>query len=143
MRPASAFRGVTAEVVEAMFELSVAAHQRLVVGRLGQLDLDLRDFRDQPVKAPSGQHSIPSRDVQVAGTRVLGQISDRPAPLDPSGVRHALSGQRAQRRRLTGAVSADQAYAVSGLDAQRGWFKQDARARAQFQIGGGDHEYGS
>ena len=141
--PGFAFRGVTAEVIEAMFELSVAAYQGLVVGRLGQLHLDLGDFRDQLVKAPSGKHSIPSRDVQVAGTRVLGQVSDRPAPLDPSGVRHALSGQRAQGRRLTGAVSPDKADTVSGLDPQRGWLEQDPPARTQLQIGGDDHEYGS
>ena len=65
------------------FELPVAAYQGLVVGCLGQLHFDSGDLRDRR-SGPEGTRSGPSRDVQVAGTRVLGQVSGRPAPLDPA-----------------------------------------------------------
>ena len=135
-----ALRGIAAEVGEAMFELPVAPHQGLVIGRLGQLDLDLGDVGDELVEPSSGQHPVPSRDVQIPGARVLGQVPDRATALDSPPVGSILSGQGAQRRRLAGTVAAHQADAVSRLNAQRGRREQDPSARAQLQVGGGDHE---
>ncbi len=87
-----ALGGVAPEIVEAMFELAVPADQGLVVGRLGQLDLDLGDLRDQLIEAAGGKHPIPRGDLQIAGAGVLRQVSDRTAALDPSRVGRPLSG---------------------------------------------------
>ena len=51
----------------------------------------------------------------------------------------ALAGQHAQRGGLAGAVAADQADAVAGLDAQGGVGQQDPRPGPQLQVGCGDH----
>src|SRR5205814_6230725 len=89
------------------------------------------------------QHPVARGGVQVAGARVLRQVPDRAAAVDLPGVRQGLAGQHLQRGRLAGAVAADESDPVAGLYPQLGAGQQDARAGAQFETGGTDHENGS
>ena len=139
IRAASASARVAAERGEVVLEVPVPA-QRPVVGVVGQLGLDGLHLGQHAVQAAGGEHPVAGGDGQVAGARVLGQVARpgraaRPSPANgrPSPASTFSSGG------LAGAVAADEADAVAGLDPQRGLGEQDARAGAQFQAGGSDH----
>ena len=52
----------------------------------------------------------------------------------------ALAGEHLGQRGLAGAVAPDQADPVAGGDPEGGALEQEARAGAQLDPGGGDHE---
>ena len=137
-----ALRRVAAERGEPLLEPAVAADLAVapaVVGVLGHRRLRLLHVAQQLVEAARGEHPVLRGDRQVALARVLRQVAELAGAAQVAGVRLALAGEDAQRGGLAGAVAADEADAVAGLDAQGRVGEQDARAGAQFEVGGGDH----
>ena len=132
--------GIAAECGEALFQLPVPADQRLVGMLLGQPVADRGQLAQQAVQPTRRQHPVGGGLGQVAGTRVLRQVAHSPAAAHRAGMRQRFAGQHLQGGGLAGSVPADQADPVAGLHPERGGLEQDASARAQFQIGGGDHD---
>ncbi len=129
---------VAAEPGELVFQRAVPP-QRLVV-RVGRHPrFERLHLAQQRVQAAGGQHPVRGGDVEVAGTRVLRQVSDRSAAVHRAAVRLALAREDLERRGLAGAVAADQADPVTRLHAQGGFGQQDAGAGTQFQAVRRDH----
>jgi len=137
-----ALGGVPAERGELVLQLPVATDGSVplgLVGRLGHRDLCLDQPGTQHVQAAPGQHPVARGDVEVAAAGVLRQIADLAGDLHLPRVREPLSGQRGQRRRLTGTVAPHQADAVAGLHAQGRVADEDAGAGTEFEAGRRDH----
>src|SRR3954453_11056539 len=69
--------------------------------------------------------------VEVAGARVLGQITDGRRPLHEAGGSRALPREHATQGRLARAVASDEADPVTGTYPERRGFDQQPRTGAQ------------
>jgi len=85
---------------------------------------------DDAGQAARGQHPRPGEHVQVAGTRVLRQVSDAAGAGDPATHREGLAGQHSGHGRLAGAVAADQTDPVARRDPERRRHEERAGADA-------------
>ena len=80
----------------------------------------------------AGTHDVTHAGLNRIG-QVLRQLADDESVLacDLTAVGLLLAGNQLQRRRLAGAVTADQADALAGLDAERGFVKNTQLAEVE------------
>ena len=123
-------RPVDERFAEALLDVRVG--RRHVVLGLPQLRYDV-------VEPPSGQDAVQREHLGVAGAGVLRQVADTAGPGDGAAGGKCLAGQDLGERGLAGAVAADQADLVAGGDPERHVVHEQAGARADLELMGGDH----
>ena len=128
------FGRVPAQHGHPLFQPGVPADGRVgpVPVGVGHLHLGLAHPGAQLVEAPCGQHTVHRHDVQVAGARILGQVTDGAAAPDGPGRGQRLAGQHLEQGCLTGPVPAHQADPVAGPHLEIRAVQQQPGAGAQF-----------
>ena len=136
------FGRVPAQHGHPLFQPGVPADGRVgpVPVRVGHLHLGLAHPGAQFVEAARGQHAVHRHDVQVAGARILGQVTDGAAAPDGPGRGQRLAGQHLEQGCLTGPVPAHQADPVAGPHLEIRAVQQQPCAGAQFYPTCHNHE---
>ncbi len=123
-------------------EVAVAAHRPvtgLVVGA-GHRTLDLAQVAQDLVQPAGGEDAVAGEDVQVTGAGVLRQVAHLTGAGHGAGRGRRSAREHLGQRRLAGPVAPDQAHPVAGGDPEGGAVEEEARAGAQLDPGGGDHD---
>ena len=134
------FGRVPAPGEEFLVEARVARHRlvaRFVVGA-GHRPLVVTHSTDDLVELAGRQDAILRAHVEVAGARVLRQVSHPPGAGDRAVGRLALSGEDSGQRRLAGTIATHEADPIA-RHAKRRVLEQQAWPCTQLEIGGGDH----
>jgi hypothetical protein len=135
-------RGVAAEPEQSFLGVAVAADRRVSAGRVGVGHLLLRVAHRGPhlVEPARRQHPVHGQAGQVAGPRILREVTDGAGPPHRAARRLCLTGQHPRQRGLARPVTPDQADLVARGDLKAGVSEQQPRARAQLQVVRHDHE---
>jgi len=91
------------------------------------------------IESATGEHPIAGKHVEVAGTRILGQVADAAAAVDGAGGGKGVAGEHAGKGRLAGTVSPDKSDPVARTDPEVGSLEQQACTSTQLDTGGGEH----
>ena len=134
-------RRVATLAEEVVLQSAVPVHRVVVDRRVGARHpfLLAPHAAGHHVELASGQDAVAGEHVEVAGAWVLGQVADSAAALHLARRRRCLTGQHLGQRGLAGAVAADQSDPVAGGDPERRTGEQELGARAELDVGGGDH----
>ncbi len=118
-----------------------ALHAALVDGGVlvGHLDLGVAQAAYDVVETARGQDPLAGQDLGVADAGVLREVADLTTGEDGAGGRLGLAGEDLGERRLAGAVATDEADLVTCGDAEGDVLHEEASARADLELLGGDH----
>ena len=142
--PGLGLGGVAAAGVQRGVGLLVAAHPAVPDVRVvrAHLVLGLPQPAYDLVEAARGQDPVQREHLGVAGARVLRQVADAAGAGHRAGRGQRLAGQDLGERGLAGAVAADQPDLVAGGDPEGDVVHEQACARADLEMVGGDHGSG-
>jgi hypothetical protein len=91
------------------------------------------------VQPARGQDAVAGQHLQVAGARVLRQVTHLAGDGDRARGGRTLTRENPGQGGLTGAVTADEPDLVTGVDPERGVLYQQSGAGAQFDVRSYDH----
>ena len=103
------------------------------------LDLGVAQAAYDVVETARGQDPLAGQDLGVADARVLREVADLAGGQHRAGGRLGLAGEDLGEGGLAGAVAPDEADLVAGGDAEADVLHEEASARADLELLGGDH----